>query len=409
MKIYFLAALLLVCTCSLAQKPVLTDDLNNRMDVIVRKHIPFSKDEMLWSNYLLDPVQFNEMINQARNDAYRQIKSGNARETALKRLNADYYLRGVLSHYETQYGLDSAGFAELVKRLEGKSNAPLMDMVKKARLKTMTGAQRKYVDSLVYSNTDPNNAGLFRRSSAYRAWVDNYLNQMYKTKYQSDTTFKNTYIKDALPVSVVLGEIQNPLIRDYECYHNASDSFEQVKKDSALANKIYSDFNAAVTNPYYRGKMQQVYDNYKRMQTAGAPAPDFTYTAIDGKPITLSSLRGKYVYIDVWATWCAPCKGEIPYLVKLEEECKGKNIQFVSLSVDYQAQAGAWRKYVTDNKLTGYQVRADKDFKSDFIEKFNIVLIPRFILIDPAGNVVDADAKRPSDPALKKQFDELLR
>jgi thiol-disulfide isomerase/thioredoxin len=145
------------------------------------------------------------------------------------------------------------------------------------------------------------------------------------------------------------------------------------------------------------------------LQTSGTAAPDFTYTAVDGKSITLSKLRGKYVYIDIWATYCVPCKEQIPFLAKLEEDYKDKNIRFVSISVDKQAQAVAWRRYVTDNKLTGYQVMADKDFKSDFIEKFNIASIPRFILIDPDGNVVDSDGKRPSDPAVKKQLDEFLK
>jgi thiol-disulfide isomerase/thioredoxin len=267
---------------------------------------------------------------------------------------------------------------------------------------------KKSIDSLIYPNVDLNNEDLYKRSAAYRDWVADYLNEIYKTKYKSDTTFKKLYIKDAVPVGVVLGEIQNPFIRDYECYQNASDIIKQTK-DPGLINEIYQDFNAAVVNPYYRGKMQQVYDNYRRLQTAGTAAPDFTYTSVDGKPITLSKLRGKYVYIDIWATYCVPCKKEIPFLAKLEEELKGKNIQFVSISVDKQAQAGSWRKYVNDNKLTGYQVMADKDFQSDFIEKFNIAMIPRFILIDPEGNVVDSDGKRPSDPGVKKQLDELLK
>ena len=417
MKRITMIALLLASAAMMgafAQQPVLTDDLNTGIDKIVRKYIPFNEDDMQWSNYRIDPVQFNKKIEQARKDAYRRIKSGGAKETTLKHLAIDYYLRGILAAYKKLYGYDSAGFFELenlVGRMannDPKASAMLPAAIAKAKtwLKKMTDAQTRYVDSLMYSNTDPNNEALFKRSLAYREWVDACLEKISMTKYQSDSTLK--HLQGGMTISVITGEIQNPFIREYEYYQHVSFDLKLIKKDSVLARQLYQDFNAAVTNTYYRSEMRRVYDNYKLVHVAGSPAPDFTYPDIDGKKITLSNLRGKYVYIDVWATWCAPCKGEIPFLMKVEDKYKGKNIQFVSLSVDKQADSAKWRKYITDNKLTGHQVMADKDFSSDFVEKFNIVSIPRFLLIDPAGNVVDGDAKRPSDPALSTQIDQLL-
>jgi len=389
MKYYFLAAMLLVCAGSFAQQPVLTDDLNTGTDTIIKKHIRFDANGgMANSNYAIVPAQFYEKINQARKDAYRQIESGGPEDALLKRLNTDYYLRNGLWKYR------------LFGQYQTKTNGE----------KGMTDAQQKYAETLIYSNSDPNNEVLFKRSAAYREWLNEYLENLYQTKYRSDITYLLIPILqsvgEVVPTSVVLGEIQNAFIRDYECYQNANMGLSQKRWNLALDKKIYQDFNAAVKNTYYREEIQQIYDNYKRMHTAGAPAPDFTYTAVDGKPVTLSSLRGKYVYIDVWATWCGPCTREIPSLMKLEDKYEGKNIQFVSISINEQASAGMWRKYVTDNKLTGYQVMAD--IKSDFCEKFDIAAIPRFILIDPAGKTVDADAKRPSDSGLKRQLDQLL-
>ena len=63
----------------------------------------------------------------------------------------------------------------------------------------------------------------------------------------------------------------------------------------------------------------------------GVAAPDFEYVSIDDKKVKLSDFKGKYVYIDVWATWCGPCRAEIPHLKKLEEHFHGKNIEFVIL------------------------------------------------------------------------------
>jgi thiol-disulfide isomerase/thioredoxin len=137
-------------------------------------------------------------------------------------------------------------------------------------------------------------------------------------------------------------------------------------------------------------------------------APNFDYENYNGGKTTLESMKGKYVYIDVWATWCGPCRGEIPFLKTIEGKYKNKNIEFVSISVDEDKNHDKWKGFVTDKQLGGIQLFADKNWLSDFIRSFNINSIPRFILIDPKGVVIDADASRPSSPSLGTQLDKLL-
>jgi thiol-disulfide isomerase/thioredoxin len=140
----------------------------------------------------------------------------------------------------------------------------------------------------------------------------------------------------------------------------------------------------------------------------GKESPVFVnYENFKGGKTSLSDLKGKFVYVDVWATWCAPCKAEIPFLKSLEKEYAGKNIEIVSISVDKPEAYETWKKMVADEKLGGIQLYADKDFESQFILDYGINAIPRFILIDTVGNIVDADAPRPSDPKLKELFTEL--
>jgi thiol-disulfide isomerase/thioredoxin len=141
----------------------------------------------------------------------------------------------------------------------------------------------------------------------------------------------------------------------------------------------------------------------------GNPAPEFKYENHKGGKTALSDFKGKYVYIDNWATWCGPCRAEIPFLQKIEDKYHGKAIEFVSISIDEQKNHDKWKKFVTEKNLGGVQLMADKDWNSDFIKAFGILSIPRFILIGPDGKVVDADAKRPSDPALTEQLDSLLK
>tara|TARA_A100000171_G_scaffold53100_1_gene76847 strand:+ start:7052 stop:8089 length:1038 start_codon:yes stop_codon:yes gene_type:complete len=149
----------------------------------------------------------------------------------------------------------------------------------------------------------------------------------------------------------------------------------------------------------------------------GTPSPTFEdYENFKGGTTSLSDLKGKYVYVDVWATWCAPCKAEIPYLKKLETDMHDKDIAFVSMSIDddrshkgsWDQAKEDWKAMVADKQLSGVQIMAPKGWKSQFVQDYKINGIPRFILIDPDGNVVTPNAPRPSDPELRAMFAKLL-
>lgn len=183
------------------------------------------------------------------------------------------------------------------------------------------------------------------------------------------------------------------------------------KLESDLAG-LDEDFRAAMLKELAQEKedtKQYVAYVNKMKEMAGKPSPSFAYENFKGGTTKLEDLRGKYVYIDVWATWCEPCRQEIPFLQQVEKDYHGRKIEFVSLSIDTKRDYEKWKKMVTTQSLGGIQLFADKDWSSDFVKAYGINSIPRFILIDPKGNIVDADAARPSDPALRKQLDKLLK
>ncbi len=174
----------------------------------------------------------------------------------------------------------------------------------------------------------------------------------------------------------------------------------------------------------FQGNILKSYTGYQQQTKArmaqfakfvGKPSSEFDFENHKGGKTTLKDLKGNYVYIDVWATWCGPCIREIPSLKKVEETYHDKNIKFVSISVDdgrgFQGNADAakegWKEMVTEKELGGIQLLSDKGWKSDFIQAFEINSIPRFILIGPDGKVVNADAPRPSSPKLIDLFNEL--
>jgi thiol-disulfide isomerase/thioredoxin len=169
--------------------------------------------------------------------------------------------------------------------------------------------------------------------------------------------------------------------------------------------KMEQEANLKLVN-FYTESYEREHTNAAAFKK-GAESPKFSYPDTTGKIVSLDDLKGKYVYVDVWATWCGPCKREIPHLKELDAAYENKDINFVSLSIDKQEDKEKWLKMVQDENLQGIQILADNDWNSDFVKAYNITGIPRFILIDKEGNILDADAPRPSDPRLKEVLNSL--
>ena len=204
------------------------------------------------------------------------------------------------------------------------------------------------------------------------------------------------------------------------------DAFAKIKTEIVSFIESAKGLDTAVTNSSMRNIDRTIDGNkgyfagilaLKRELPKGAPSPSFEdYENYDGSKTSLSDLQGKYAYIDVWATWCGPCKAEIPSLKQIEKDYHGKNIAFISMSIDddrthkgsWELANKDWKAMVADKELGGIQIFAPKGWKSQFIRDYKINGIPRFILIDPEGNIVDASAPRPSDPALRVMFDALV-
>lgn len=182
--------------------------------------------------------------------------------------------------------------------------------------------------------------------------------------------------------------------------------FDAMPKDldAGFVTKYKSDFENGM-----KGMIQYLSSGFELKKLNGTDSPKFKYENHKGGFTSLEDLKGKYVYIDVWATWCGPCRQEIPFLQKTEEAYHGKNIEFVSISVDVMKDHDKWAKFVTEKNLGGIQLLADKDWKSDFVQGYKINGIPRFILISPEGKIVNADAPRPSSPELVTLLDSLVK
>ena len=173
-------------------------------------------------------------------------------------------------------------------------------------------------------------------------------------------------------------------------------------------NKEVLDFVLSnVKDEKVKQEAQATYDKITKL-AVGVPSPVFTnYENANGGTNSLSDFKGKLVYVDVWATWCRPCLAEIPALKALHDKLKGKNIEFVSISIDEDKEA--WHKAVKERELKGVQLIADKAFESQFIQDYGISQIPTFLIIDKDGKIVSPNAPRPSDPRLAEVLEKLLK
>lgn len=167
-------------------------------------------------------------------------------------------------------------------------------------------------------------------------------------------------------------------------------------------DEILPAYQAKVSDPAKKAKFDDLCAQWAKI-AKGQPSPEFKYLDINGKEVNLKDLAGKYVYIDVWATWCGPCRGELPHLKELEHKFEKKNIDFVSISCDQDK--AAWQKMVKEDKLGGIQLHTGGD--QSFMDTFMIRGIPRFILLDREGKIIAADMTRPSNPKTTETLNAL--
>jgi|26BtaG_2_1085354.scaffolds.fasta_scaffold00002_141 thiol-disulfide isomerase/thioredoxin len=239
----------------------------------------------------------------------------------------------------------------------------------------------------------------FRNSMAYRSLLEIHYNRVandetYESGNDNHTLLYLKKVDSALPDGFAKDNLMMGHLQFW------------LKPDETLdeAYEIYKNSNP---DPENLAELTQRYNQLKSL-TAGNDSPTFDYENFKGGTTSLADLKGKYVYIDVWATWCGPCLREIPSLKEVEKDYSGKNIQIVSISIDEEKDYDKWKQMVKDKSLGGMQLMADNNWNSKFVKDYAILGIPRFILLDPKGQIVSADAPRPSDPELRKMLDALL-
>ncbi|MFY0608637.1 MAG: TlpA family protein disulfide reductase [Cyclobacteriaceae bacterium] len=161
----------------------------------------------------------------------------------------------------------------------------------------------------------------------------------------------------------------------------------------AHRGEMIEAFNLDNTDAEKGDEVAEIVAKFAKIEK-GVTAPDFSFVSIDGDTLGMADFTGKVVYIDVWATWCGPCIAEHPAMEKLQNRFKDTPVAFLAISID--SSPDPWRKMVADRELGGIHLYAPGAWSSKINQDYVINSIPRFILIDQEGKIVDANAARPS-------------
>jgi peroxiredoxin len=138
----------------------------------------------------------------------------------------------------------------------------------------------------------------------------------------------------------------------------------------------------------------------------GKQAPEISLPDPNGKKISLSSFRGKYVLVDFWASWCGPCRRENPNVVQAYNQFKNKNFTILGVSLDRPGQKDNWLKAIKDDNLTWTHISDLKFWQSEVVPIYEVGSIPYNVLIDPDGTVI---AENLRGYALEQKLQEVLK
>lgn len=240
----------------------------------------------------------------------------------------------------------------------------------------------------------------FMAIPAYREFLDQYIRLLVRMTSKSTRLFEGTELADRR-LECIFENMKDPAVLSYlvdiTLFHFGAHGIEKY-------NNLYRQY---VQDPERLALFAEACKKAEKI-APGQPCPDFSFQDNKGETVTLADLKGKFVYIDMWATWCGPCKGEMPSLLELEKRFEGKDILFVSLSVDKNKDIELWKQTIEKMGLGGIQLHLGENW--EWLKNFMpaSMSVPRFVLLDREGKIIDANMSRPSDKATAEKFNELL-
>lgn len=362
---------------------------------------------------MTEPDVFLGKISQYKQELAQLVSKANVSKslgTILVEMG-EYDAKNFIAQYKYQYGIDpvkkdsaSRYLSEVIK--SKKAGEPLdraamqqySALTMASRIKRLSADDSQKLE--VLENFDLNNPRMYASSISYRKLLDDRLQQFTSSEVSLTPSLKRQDPSE-LKLYLINKHVTDPLIRESLMFEAVKNAINRRKG----ADVVYTKYQELAKDKDYLSIVKQMYVGLQALKP-GAPSPKFAYKDVNGNSLSSEDLKGSYVYIDFWATWCQPCLAEIPSLKELQKSYEGKDIRFVSISTDAVKDTQKWKDLVAKLELQGPQLLVDKS--SEFYNFYKVNTIPRFVLLDKEGKIVDADAKRPSNPALREELNKLL-
>jgi thiol-disulfide isomerase/thioredoxin len=330
-----------------------------------------------------DPVVFMEQW-QKEND-YNHLLLKKAGEQSISKQYAGWVLQNIQS---LSYSLLTRQFCNYVTINE----------------KWPSNVEAYFKSCETLSNIQLNDAGYFTSSTDDEFVAQYYLFAAAREYYQKDKNYPPSLEKMYKTALVNAYKIKAPGIKKIMMQFLVG-SVVKNTNDTSFLNWLHSSLGTEPGNQHYVSQADDRLSNL-RMSPVGKPALIFEAQDNTGEPFSLKAYEGKYVYIDVWATWCVPCRLQIPYLEELKKKYEGKPIAFISVSTD--KAKGLWEKFLIENNSGAQQYISAAGLKNGIMNTYQVKYIPRFLLIDKEGNMINTNTYIPSDPALNMLLKKIL-
>ncbi len=174
------------------------------------------------------------------------------------------------------------------------------------------------------------------------------------------------------------------------------------QKDIQLYDHLLASLSKEYPTNKYVNDFESIVGNLKKLPV-GSIAPEIKLNTPDGKQVSLSSLKGKIVLIDFWASWCGPCRKENPHVVEMYRKFRNKNFEILGVSLDDKPDA--WKEAIKKDGLTWQQVSELKKWDSEVVKLYQVDAIPYTVLVDKEGKII---AKGLSGNELEQKLLEVL-
>lgn len=388
-----------------------------------------------------EPLQFKGQVDATPEGLYYVYVVDSVSQTSLPvyvpaSKTAESFVISVADHQPATSLTDNVNTAigALSSRLIGNSvklSRHITDMTPE-QIRAVLSDYMSASDSIIKANDPvPENVARFMRIWAYTAASDAYSFAGYmagrtgkKLGFSSDSVLPAAVTVLDCPIAVtfpaagmaVMSDLSGSTVEERLASLHERYQTPEIRNmvTDMLVNSFLDSFNYQQGYDEGEARLKAIIEQYslpetyldtfrgRRASITGAPFPDVTLVDREGNKVDFSSFHGKFVYVDLWASWCGPCCREVPHLQKLEKEMEGSDVVFVSISID--STKAPWLKKMDQLGMHGNQLWNEGDALP---KKLNIRGIPHFLIYDREGKLLVYNAPRPSADNIRELLGSL--